>query len=1171
MPTFYKFKALVFFSLLIYVGPSLFQTACAQLYPVQSTSQLIPPYSVYLSDYAAPGNEKLRVILVQRDLTQPAYQLRLVMTVELNGKVILRTSRTYNPPPISLNPGIPTVISGAEIAPYLDSRNIDFVGYSLEQYEKTRALPEGSYQLTFTAYDYRRQDVQVSNAGTSFYYLAKNEPPLINFPACGAAVPMRTPQQIVFSWLARNTSSPNSAAETQYEFELFETRPAGRNPNDVVLSGQPVFKTTVDYTQLIYGPAEPLLLENIKYVWRVRAVDREGRDAFRNNGYSEVCTFAYGGVDPNFDIGIVKGLKAEGETERRAKIWWTTGAYDAYRVNYRKTGNGSYEWFTSEVTTQQLTAEGKTDGEVKLFDLEPDTEYETRIQGKKSGILGGYTEIVKFRTQPMRIAQCGDPTPLPKAPGNPYRNALMGETMNVDGMDLTLSEITNLGDGYYAGLGRVSLPYLGGASFAVKFSRIFINTDRIVEQGRIDFITKGVAAMVEQQLVNVAIKIEARKQPLEDFPEARPPGFFYDEILVFSDIEISSIATDKDGNVIVTDHANVAYSSDKFKAQLQNQDKALIVADKNGDQWIINKDKTVEKLGQSGSVSAANADIAYPYSQSCVEITYAGIYMHLFTEKEVDANMIPVLKKAFSTRRNIPEEDVRINAKDYKYEKGQVVYSAMPYKVKQEDDLKFTKTEKAEFKINNELIPITSFKFSDYEPKFIKGPNLLELTTTLNQPALVKKPKDERIQINFIYGISETENLRAVITRNKKEIKKKSGEYLGDENIGESPLKPGEELIVGLVELKDGAEIKIENLIVSYNGVTKKTAPYTISVSAAASSFTIQKDEKSEAITVIMMVDEDDAEEKAPPLPSNQLANVDVSDLDPKIQDKAKNKKYAKALADVQLSSPDVYRYIANDVPIAVHLLRKKNVSLEIKSSKGKDVTLNGFADKNVGLLPFDNTIYYNLLDIRKIEKIGKEITDAVLIQYLTTAEKEQIKIAAKQKEVTDLFNIIYLKIKSYSELYKASPGLSKESLDKLKQLTDLPELLKKNVLEDKIDQTMIDTLCYVFDKTKVKNVISYGKEVMHININYGVVGSDRAQFSETLLHEMKHIVYAMKAENHLNVLKWMVFRTKKDFYAKNPNKAYDLADELGANGHCSTGPGHEKHNPENAFVCPTE
>jgi TANFOR domain-containing protein len=135
---------------LLLIGLLLALTAQAQFYPVQVNPQLVPPYSVYLSDYAAPGQEKLRVILMQRDLSQPAYPLRLVLRLELNGREIMRTSQSFRPAPITLEPGIPTVITGAELAPYLDSRNLNFTGYSREQYEKTRSLPEGNYSLCFT-------------------------------------------------------------------------------------------------------------------------------------------------------------------------------------------------------------------------------------------------------------------------------------------------------------------------------------------------------------------------------------------------------------------------------------------------------------------------------------------------------------------------------------------------------------------------------------------------------------------------------------------------------------------------------------------------------------------------------------------------------------------------------------------------------------------------------------------------------------------------------------------------------------------------------------------------------------------------------------------------------------------------------------------------------------
>ncbi|MBD0254885.1 MAG: hypothetical protein ICV83_04125 [Cytophagales bacterium] len=115
----------LYFSCLAVLALLTLRLPAQTIYPVQSSLHLLPPYSVYLSDYAQPGAEKLRVILLQRDLSQSAYSLRLVFSAELNGRVIMRCSRMFNPPPLSLDPGIPMVISGADLVPYLDSRNLD--------------------------------------------------------------------------------------------------------------------------------------------------------------------------------------------------------------------------------------------------------------------------------------------------------------------------------------------------------------------------------------------------------------------------------------------------------------------------------------------------------------------------------------------------------------------------------------------------------------------------------------------------------------------------------------------------------------------------------------------------------------------------------------------------------------------------------------------------------------------------------------------------------------------------------------------------------------------------------------------------------------------------------------------------------------------------------------
>jgi Fibronectin type III domain len=185
----------------------------------------------------------------------------------------------------------------------------------------------------------------------------------------------------------RNTASPNSSQETEYELSLYETRPAGRNPNDVVLTTKPVFETRTELTQFVYGMAEPMLLEGMTYVWRVRAIDRSGKDAFRNLGYSEVCTFVYDRTVPDVVVGKVADFSAKSEGERRAGMQWQADpqGFDVYLIQYRKVApkpdGKKWDWFSVE--------KKGSESEAKVMDLEPDTEYETRLEGKKQGVSGG--------------------------------------------------------------------------------------------------------------------------------------------------------------------------------------------------------------------------------------------------------------------------------------------------------------------------------------------------------------------------------------------------------------------------------------------------------------------------------------------------------------------------------------------------------------------------------------------------------------------------------------------------------------------------------------------------------------------------------------------------------------------------------------------------------------
>ncbi len=348
----------------------------AQTYPVSATLQLTPPYSVYLSDYTV--NDQMKLHLLLRDLTEPSYQVRLSLVLEGVG-IRIETNPNMVPPPIFIEGGIPAVLSAEDLAPYLDSRNLIFSGISRQEYEQRAALPEGFYRFCFRVHDYKRKEVILSQEACAQAWFMLNDPPRINTPLCGTTLPLRDPQNILFQWLPMNANSPNSALTTEYEFTLVEIRPPGRNPNDAINVGYPLFQTTTQQTSLIYGLLEPPLIPGQEYAFRVRAIDTEGRDQFKNKGYSEVCTFKFGdsGVPPP------EGMNVYVEGERRAKVtWFMSIETDRYRIEYRKKSTGTgYTWFTIE-TEQDNTL---------IQDLEPDTEYEVRVAGILKNRIGSFS------------------------------------------------------------------------------------------------------------------------------------------------------------------------------------------------------------------------------------------------------------------------------------------------------------------------------------------------------------------------------------------------------------------------------------------------------------------------------------------------------------------------------------------------------------------------------------------------------------------------------------------------------------------------------------------------------------------------------------------------------------------------------------------------------------
>jgi len=199
----------------------------------------------------------------------------------------------------------------------------------------------------------------------------------------------------------------------------------------------------------------------------------------------------------------------------------------------------------------------------------------------------------------------------------------------------------------------------------------------------------------------------------------------------------------------------------------------------------------------------------------------------------------------------------------------------------------------------------------------------------------------------------------------------------------------------------------------------------------------------------------------------------------------------------------------------------------------------------NAQILPAPET--YELLDIQYIasDLDGNVIKNtAKLVRKLSDGQKNQIRIASEKQKMTELFEELYKRIKM------DNPAMAEE--------------LKDKTLAGNYDETFIQHIRYEVKPDEANDYITVGADQMEVYLNDNAVGTDQSLMTRTLAHELKHLEYAFL---HPYIkLKWMILRNK------NPNKLdYELGDELGLNGHCSAGAGHEMYNPENEEVCDEE
>ncbi|HOY38274.1 MAG TPA: hypothetical protein PLK75_03155 [Bacteroidales bacterium] len=267
--------------------------------PVTVNLLLTPPHSAMLNEYTTPGSDKIIANIRLNDLNEPMWNVRLKISLESN-MVRISTKANYRPPtPVELLPGSVIQVSGEDLAPYLNYANIDVQGITMYELQQNGILPEGFYTFSIEVYDYNSNRL-LSNTANFNAFIQLNGVPLIQTPVTGSVVMHSSPLYIPFQWQLSSPSIYGDPSTIEYQLSLYRIIDPNVNPVNSIINNvvEKVYESNFsNATSLVYGINEPPLEVGEKYSFTVQAQDAEGRDIFKNKGFSEVGWFYYGYPD----------------------------------------------------------------------------------------------------------------------------------------------------------------------------------------------------------------------------------------------------------------------------------------------------------------------------------------------------------------------------------------------------------------------------------------------------------------------------------------------------------------------------------------------------------------------------------------------------------------------------------------------------------------------------------------------------------------------------------------------------------------------------------------------------------------------------------------------------------------------------------------------------------
>ncbi|GHT24742.1 hypothetical protein AGMMS4957_18280 [Bacteroidia bacterium] len=533
-------------------------------YPVQVMTQLTPPYSLILSDYAKPASQKLFVTIMVRDLNIVNLPVRLHIKMETLSGMTVETVPNIITPAIYLTGGLVTMLYGSDLTDYFNINNLQFKGYSKEDYRRTGQLPEGHYRITVEVRHWATGRI-ISSQGTAYTWMALGKPPVLKVPEDKAEMGKIPGMPLTFSWIPNKVGIPGVIP--QYKFEMWEMRIPGINPN-VVAASMPTFYTTTQLiTNLVIHPATLNFEPGLEYAWRVTAFDPIGDVSFEQGGHSVIRTFTY-----QCKCEGVSDVKLERKGQNVAVSWnQIPNTHTSFHLEMENQASG---WSATDVVYYNKANSGQ---------LVVGQTYRMRVRAICDGNTMNPSEPTAWQTitipePPKRDnSKCG--TPVKSIPVTNYtlRTDLQaGDFLThpkSGGSRYTIKTATPQGDGKFKGIFVSWWGWAGDLKIPCEYWDLSVNTDNQILTMKYHSISK--AAFL--------LDVDAAKAKIENVTDA-----------------VTNLAnTAADAVAKLTTNTQVKNSVEinaPLKGAFINEDKQLVVVTENPDGTLTETVQPTDKM-----------------------------------------------------------------------------------------------------------------------------------------------------------------------------------------------------------------------------------------------------------------------------------------------------------------------------------------------------------------------------------------------------------------------------------------------------------------------------------------------------------------------------------------------------------------------------------------------